>query len=97
VSEVSASSVKTTPKRLLFKITLRDMGTLIGLLVICAVFSVLSDVFLTERNLVNILQQSSINACVAIGMTMVIISGCIDLSVGPVAAFSAALAATLLG
>ena len=51
------------------------MGTLIGLVVICAVFAMLSDVFLTERNLVNILQQSSINSCVAIGMTMVIISG----------------------
>jgi ribose transport system permease protein len=83
-------------RRFRFKITMRDMGTLIGLIVICAVFSVLSDVFLTERNLVNILQQSSINACVAIGMTMVIISGGIDLSVGPVAAFAAVLAATLL-
>ena len=41
--------------------------------------------FLTERNLVNILQQSSINACVALGMTLVIISGGIDLSVGPTA------------
>lgn len=82
--------------RLPFKLAWRDMGTLIGLIVICAVFSALSDVFLTERNLVNILQQSSINACVAIGMTMVIISGGIDLSVGPIAAFSAVLAATLL-
>lgn len=91
------SDAPTLPaRRLPFKITLRDMGTLIGLIVICAVFSLLSDVFLTERNLVNILQQSSINACVAIGMTMVIISGGIDLSVGPVAAFAAVLAATLL-
>jgi len=91
------SDAPTLPaRRLPFKITLRDMGTLIGLFVICAVFSLLSDVFLTERNLVNILQQSSINACVAIGMTMVIISGGIDLSVGPVAAFAAVLAATLL-
>ncbi len=83
-------------KRLRLRLTMRDMGTLIGLIVICAVFAVLSDVFLTERNLVNILQQSSINACVAIGMTMVIISGGIDLSVGPVAAFAAVLGATLL-
>jgi ribose transport system permease protein len=93
---LSIPVANAAPRRFRFKITMRDMGTLIGLVVICAVFSVLSDVFLTERNLVNILQQSSINACVAIGMTMVIISGGIDLSVGPVAAFAAVLAATLL-
>ena len=44
----------------------------------------------------NILQQSSINACVALGMTLVIISGGIDLSVGPTAAFGAVLSATLM-
>lgn len=74
----------------------RDMGTLIGLIVIVLVFANLSPVFLTERNLVNILQQSSLNACVAIGMTLVIISGGIDLSVGPTAALTAVIAATAL-
>ncbi len=75
---------------------LRDMGTLIGLVILCAVFASLTDVFLTERNLVNILQQSSINACIAIGMTLVIISGGIDLSVGPIAALAAVLSASML-
>src|ERR1700722_5674238 len=93
---LSIPVANAAPRRFRFKITMRDMGTLIGLIVICTVFSVLSDVFLTERNLVNILQQSSITTCVASGMTMVIISGGIDLSVGPVAAFAAVLAATLL-
>jgi ribose transport system permease protein len=74
----------------------RDMGTLIGLAVIVAVFASLSDVFLTERNLINILQQSSLNACIAIGMTLVIISGGIDLSVGPTAALTAVVSATAL-
>lgn len=60
------------------------------------VFSSLTNVFLTERNLINILQQSSINACIAIGMTLVIISGGIDLSVGPAAALAAVLSASLL-
>ena len=82
------------PKMLRFGV--RDLGTLFGLLILVIVFSSLTPVFLTERNLVNILQQSSINACVAIGMTLVIISGGIDLSVGPVAAFAAVLSATLL-
>lgn len=78
------------------KFNLRDAGTLIGLLIIVVTFSVLSPVFFTLPNLLNILQQSSINALIALGMTLVIISGGIDLSVGPTAALSAVLGATLM-
>ena len=74
----------------------RDAGTLFGLIVIVLVFSVLSPNFLTQANLANILQQSSINACVALGMTLVIIGGGIDLSVGPTAAMAAVVVATLM-
>lgn len=77
-------------------ISWRDMGTVAGLVMMVIVFASMSDVFLTQRNLVNILQQSSINAVIAIGMTLVIISGGIDLSVGPVAALAAVLSATML-
>ena len=80
----------------LFRFGLRDMGTLLGLVILCVVFASMTDVFMTHRNLINILQQSSINACIAIGMTLVIISGGIDLSVGPIAALAAVLSATLL-
>jgi ribose transport system permease protein len=79
-----------------WKISWRDMGTVAGLLIMIVVFSSMSQVFLTERNLINILQQSSINACIAIGMTLVIISGGIDLSVGPAAALAAVISASLL-
>ena len=82
--------------KLRFNISWRDMGTVAGLLIMMIVFASLTDVFLTQRNLLNILQQSSINACIAIGMTLVIISGGIDLSVGPAAALSAVLSATML-
>ncbi|SMY06311.1 ABC transporter permease [Flavimaricola marinus] len=75
---------------------LRDAGTLLGLILIFVVFGVLSPVFLTAPNLLNILQQSSINACIALGMTFVIISGGIDLSVGPTAALSAVAGASLM-
>jgi ribose transport system permease protein len=75
---------------------LRDMGTLLGLVILCVIFASMTDVFMTKQNLINILQQSSINACIAIGMTLVIISGGIDLSVGPVAALSAVLSAAML-
>ncbi|RPH24190.1 ABC transporter permease [Buttiauxella warmboldiae] len=79
-----------------FKFNVRDAGTLIGLLIIIITFSFLSPVFFTLPNLLNILQQSSINAIIALGMTLVIISGGIDLSVGPAAALSAVLGATLM-
>jgi ribose transport system permease protein len=79
-----------------WNISWRDMGTVLGLIIMVVVFSSQSPVFFTERNLINILQQSSINACIAIGMTLVIISGGIDLSVGPVAALAAVVSATLL-
>lgn len=75
---------------------LRDAGTLFGLVAIGIVFTILAPGFLAAHNIVNILQQSSINACVAIGMTLVIISGGIDLSVGPTAALSAVLTAMMM-
>ena len=80
----------------LVKFNVRDAGTLIGLLIIIVTFSFLSPVFLTLPNLLNILQQSSINALIALGMTLVIISGGIDLSVGPTAAMSAVFGASLM-
>jgi ribose transport system permease protein len=81
---------------LLTRFSVRDAGTLIGLVVIMVVFAFLAPGFLSERNLINILQQSSINACIALGMTLVIISGGIDLSVGPTAALSAVISASLM-
>lgn len=83
-------------KSKLRELPVRDMGTLIGLVLIFATFAYASPIFMESRNLVNILQQSSINACIAIGMTLVIISGGIDLSVGPVAALSAVISASML-
>ena len=74
----------------------RDAGVLIGLILIFSTFAFLSPNFLTAPNLMNILQLSSINACIALGMTLVIVSGGIDLSVGPTAALSAVVAASLL-
>ena len=66
----------------------RQFGTVIGLAVLCAVLWVLTPHFLTVSNLLNIAQQTSINAIVAAGMTFVIISGGIDLSVGSIVALA---------
>ncbi len=76
--------------------TARQFGTLIGLLVLSAVLWALTPHFLTVSNLLNIAQQTSINAIVAVGMTFVIISGGIDLSVGSIVALSGVVLGTML-
>ena len=76
----------------------RQLGTFAGLLVLCLVLWAATPHFLTVSNLLNVLEQTSINAIVAVGMTFVIISGGIDLSVGSVLAVSGiALALALAG
>lgn len=71
----------------------RNIGIIVGLLVIMGITSTLSDNFLTGSNLLNVLRQISTNAFLAFGMTFVILIGGIDLSVGPVVAFSGVFAA----
>jgi ribose transport system permease protein len=63
-------------------------GPLIGLVLLCVVFSLSSDYFLSLRNALNILDQITVLGILAIGMTAVIITGGIDLSVGSVLALS---------
>jgi ribose transport system permease protein len=74
----------------------RQFGTAIGLVVLCAVLWALTPYFLTVSNLLNVAQQTSINAIVAVGMTFVIISGGIDLSVGSIVALSGVVLGTAL-
>src|SRR3954471_23632572 len=66
----------------------RQFGTLIGLLALCTVLWILTPHFLTVSNLLNVAEQTSINAIVAVGMTFVILSGGIDLSVGSLVALA---------
>ena len=66
----------------------RQLGTFLGLVVLIIVLWILSPYFLKISNLLNIAQQTSINAIIAVGMTFVIISAGIDLSVGSILAFS---------
>jgi len=74
----------------------RQFGTVIGLAVLCAVLWILTPHFLTVSNLLNVAEQTSINAVVAVGMTFVILSGGIDLSVGSIVALSGVVLGTAL-
>jgi ribose transport system permease protein len=72
---------------------MRSYGILIAFILICAVISILSPVFLTVTNVLNVIRQSSIYGIMAVGMTFVILTAGIDLSVGSILALSGALAA----
>lgn len=66
----------------------RQLGTFLGLIVLVVAMWILSPYFFSVSNFLNIAQQTSINAIIAVGMTFVIVSGGIDLSVGSILAFS---------
>ena len=74
----------------------RQFGTLIGLVCLCGALWVATPYFLTLSNLRNVAQQTSINAMIAVGMTFVIVSGGIDLSVGSILAFAGVVTASVL-
>lgn len=75
---------------------LQKIGPFIGLLLIITVISIMSPNFLTINNIFNVLRQVSINALIAFGMTFVILTGGIDLSVGSILALTGAVTAGFL-
>ncbi len=75
---------------------LKKSQSLIALFLLCLVLSLLSDKFLTGTNLWNVLRQISVNVCISVGMTLVVLMAGIDLSVGSVLGLTAALSAGLL-
>lgn len=75
----TAESSKAFPT---LKLVISKIGPLLVLLVLMFFFSALSEYFLTVSNLLNIARQSAVSIVLAVGMTLVIISGGIDLSVG---------------
>ncbi len=83
-------------RRIIHRLQGRQFGTLVGLIGLCVALTVLTPFFFTVSNLVNVVQQSAIIAVVAAGMTFVIISGGIDLSVGSIVALAGLVAADAL-
>lgn len=72
---------------------LNKYKSIILLIVFSGIIAVINPRFLTVSNLLNILRQTSVNAIIAAGMTFVILTGGIDLSVGSILAFVGAVAA----
>lgn len=80
----------------LVKFLISNTGMLIGLVLLSAFFAANSPAFLTTSNMLNVLRQISINAIIALGMTFVLLTGGIDLSVGSVVAASGSLMVSML-
>lgn len=74
----------------------RQLGTLAALVALGAFLSFASPYFLTTSNLINVLEQTAINTIIAVGLTFVIVSGGIDLSVGSLLALAGVVLGTSL-
>ena len=89
-------NVSAAPRNAFMNFIFENLGILAALVVLCLILGLLpatSQYFVTVKNLFNVLRQISTNLLLACGMTMVIILGGIDLSVGSVIALSGVLAA----
>ena len=91
-----SSQVKQQPKNIDLKEFLIKYKSLVGLIVLITIVTILSPSFLSTKNIFNILRQTSVNGIIATGMTFVILTGGIDLSVGSILAISGAVCASLL-
>ena len=74
----------------------RSFGLVFALLLLVVTLSLISERFLTFQNIINIIRQASVNGIIAIGMTYVILTGGIDLSVGSILGLTAVIAATII-
>jgi ribose transport system permease protein len=80
----------------LTKSRLLRFQSLIALFILCLGLSILSDKFMTVSNLWNVMRQISVNICISTGMTLIVLTAGIDLSVGSVLALCGAITAGLL-
>lgn len=79
------------PHQDIFRMVIKQR-TLLVLILICAAIAFFIPSFLTQRNLLNVLRQISITGIVAVGMTFVIVTGGIDISVGSTVALCGVVA-----
>ncbi|MDT1938814.1 MULTISPECIES: ABC transporter permease subunit [Carnobacterium] len=88
--------MENTMKKNQLKELLGKLGPVLALLVLMVIVTILNPNFIAPINLLNLLRQVSVNALIAFGMTFVILTGGIDLSVGSTLALSGALVAGMI-
>jgi galactofuranose transport system permease protein len=96
-AEMTVGSVRGRVMRARVASFLQQQGALVALIALVAFASYRYDNFLTPENLTNVLRQNSTLALVALGMTFVILTGGIDLSVGSIVAVAAVASAVFAG
>jgi galactofuranose transport system permease protein len=94
---VGSGSVRGRVMRARVASFLQRQGALVALVLVVVFATARYERFLTEENLTNVLRQSSMLGLVALGMTFVILTGGIDLSVGSLVAVAGVVAASLAG
>ncbi|WP_320823096.1 ribose ABC transporter permease [Reinekea sp.] len=96
MTSLTIDKLRSGTAKLFSKERLIAEKSLIALLLLIVVVSFISPNFFSVDNMLNTLRQTSVNAIIAVGMTMVIIAAGIDLSVGAVLALAGAFAASLI-
>ena len=97
-ADISAAAPVAVPARRALRLEwARRASVAAGIAVLFVVFSALSRAFYQPANLLEIMLQSSINAVIAVGMTLVIVARGIDLSVGSIVGLTSMVASSLLG
>jgi galactofuranose transport system permease protein len=86
---------RTVREQLRSPATVRRLGALVALIAVMVVGSIRNPDFLTSENLLNVLRQNTVLGLLSVGMTIVIISGGIDLSVGSILSFTGVLSVVL--
>ena len=84
------------PRSFLSQDAIQAFYRLLAALLICAVLAVLSDSFLSLGNILNVLRQASLTFFIASGLTLVVLTAGLDLSVGANVALSACIAGTVI-
>src|SRR5512136_1995047 len=94
-SLLSSPDSKPIGRRVLIK-ALERFGLIGALVLICMIIGLLTPYFLTFSNMINVLRQVSIELPLAIGLTLCILTGGIDLSVGSVVALTGCIRAIVV-
>ena len=71
------------------------LQSFIALFLLCTLLTILTDKFFTPENGLNVLRQVAVNICISVGMTLIVLTAGIDLSVGSVLALCSAVAVGL--
>jgi erythritol transport system permease protein len=96
MATASLASTEPSVSRLSIGVFLFRLRAFIALLILIGIFSLLTPAFFTEQNLIILVGQTAINAIMAVGMTYVILTGGIDLSVGSIVGLAAMIAGLLI-